>query len=251
VNLAKLIDQLRGVDVATDAGARALFAQAFPATAKVSAFLHLPTGAAFSRHRLACVFAQTHPLWEIVVLDESGSEDLLPEVEAAADEAGRDLTIVFDRPASGRTPWARVAETAAGEFLWLLTPEGESDPTFVESLARPMQADARLTLAFCNSGLVDGEGRRVYQRPSPLASRTQGVVDRVHAGDLKAAPLRPDAAIWRMEALKAALTRLGEAPTLDALVRDIAAQPQSHVLHLANALDGVPQPHAVERNNTR
>jgi hypothetical protein len=244
-NLTNLIEPTKGVDTVTDAGARALFAKLFPAMAKVSAFLHIPTGAAFSRHRLACVFAQTHPLWEIVVLDESGSEDLLPEVEAAADDAGRDLTMIFDPPLGARTPWARVAEAATGEFVWLLTPRGASDSTFVQSLAAPMQADARLALAFCNSGLVDGGGRRLHHRPSPLASRTQGVVDRVHVGDLKAAPVRPDAAVWRLEALKAALKRLGEAPALDALVRDIAAQPQSRILHLADTLDGVPQPHAV------
>ena len=174
-----------GVDIASDVGVRAVFTTLFPAVAKISAVLYIAPGRAPTPTRLASLFGQTHPLWEILVLDETGSEAALEIVEAAARAADRDVTIFLDAPApEPRTPWARAMEAACGDFLWLMSADGAAEPTFLSRVAAPLHGDPRLVLGFGDSAPCDESGRRIMRRPSPLAPRTDPLVDGVYEGAL-------------------------------------------------------------------
>jgi hypothetical protein len=209
--------------------ARALLAKLWPGTISV-VLVHRGETTKLAA-RLGWVFAQTHPVLEILVVDETGSEASLAAVEATSSAAGRDVSLVLD--AAPGSAWAQAAK-AEGDFLWIV--EEEADPTLLAALSAPMRADPRLTLSFC-----DARTRRA--RPNPLASTERPVsfADRTFEGAdflaRAASPPRLGATLWRREAFASALAASGEpAGDFEALVRISAAAPGARVGHVAETL---------------
>jgi hypothetical protein len=202
------------------ADADALFAKLWPGT--ISVFI-VHRGEAGFLARLQSVFAQTHPVLEIVVIDESGGA--LEAVEAAANTADRDVSLMLD--ASAGAVWGEAAK-ARGDFVWIVGSDGLADPTLLAALSAPMRADPRLVAAFCDS---QPAGQRA--RPSLLTASPASFVDGAFAGaDFLAGGFTPalSATLWRREAL--ARVAGGEAP-LPAL----AAEPDARFRRVAEALD--------------
>jgi hypothetical protein len=218
--------------------ARALLAKLWPGT--ISVFLVHAGEPARLAARLRAILAQTHPVLEIFVVDETGSEASLETVEAVAGSADRDVNIILDA-ASGAI-WEQAAKMAAGDFLWIADDDSLADPTFLTTLSAPMRADWRLVLAFCDSRPADA-------RPNPLtpARRPVSFGDRSFEGDeflaRLASPPSPGAMLWRRDALARALASPGgERGDLTKLVRVAAAAPGARVRHIAEALSLVPAP---------
>ena len=183
-----------------NATARALYGRPLPAAreiARVSAFV-LHEGGPFPPGRLRSVFAQTHPLAEIVVLDRT--EDSLRAVEAETEAAGRDVALGL----SVGDPLAEAAAMAQGEFVWLSPSHGRFDPRALAMLAAALRAEPRAACAVSASQATDGEGRPVFRRPNPLVLETcVAYADGVFtAPDFLARQGGiPEAVLWRRESL--------------------------------------------------
>ncbi len=186
---------------------RDLFSQLWPQMAKVSVFVVHRGDGPFDPLRLRSVFAQTYPVWELVVLDEG--EASLDVVDAEARAVDRDVSLglgVVD-------PWPRAAEMASGDFVWIVESDGRSDPTCLAALATPLRGDPGAAFVFCDSRPADAEGRPVHARPNPLAppERLASFADRTFAGPeflaRLAAGTTPNASaiLWRRDALRLAL----------------------------------------------
>jgi cellulose synthase/poly-beta-1,6-N-acetylglucosamine synthase-like glycosyltransferase len=93
--------------------------------------------------RLYTIFDQNHPVEEIIVLDDCSSDDSVPVIMKLADERQRDLTLVINEQNSGSVfaQWAKAAEMARGEFLWIAEADDLSEPTFLSSLLALMKSD--------------------------------------------------------------------------------------------------------------
>ena len=222
-------------DLASEEGLRALFSKVWPGTAKVSVFVAHHGEAPFDPLRLRSIFAQTHPVWEVVVLDQG--EATLDVVEAEARAADRDVSLALGVV----DPWRRAAEMASGDLVWFVEASGRSDPTALAMLAAPLLADRQTAFAFCDSCTIDAAGRPVYTRPTPLASkRLASFSDRTFDGaDFLAlmadgiAP-EPSAILWRRDALARALVASdGKAEDVERLIRAIAAAPDARIRHVA------------------
>ena len=150
---------MSGDDLADHERLRALFAQAWPQTAKVSVFVVHRGDGPFDPARLRSVFAQTYPIWEIAVLD--AGEDSLDVVDAEARAADRDVALGL----GVADPWRRGAEMASGDFVWIVESEGRCDPTALAALVAPLLAAPSAAMAFCDSAAD------VSARPNPLAPR--------------------------------------------------------------------------------
>jgi hypothetical protein len=199
-----------------------------PQVARVSVFL-LHAGGPFPTLRLRSLFAQTHPIDELVVLD--AGEDSLDAVNAEAEAANRDVSLGLG-VADGL---AEAAAMAGGDFVWIVESHGRSDPSALALLAAALAADRQAAFAVCDSQPADAEGRPIHARPSPLApSKRLGFTDRTYDGAefldrlSDAPPL--GAILWRRAAL---------VPRSDAaeLVREAAAAPGARVVHVAEALE--------------
>ncbi len=213
--------------------ARALFTRLWPETLKVSVFV-LPAAVPDLAAALASVFAQTHPVWEVVVI--AADEAALAEVDAAARAADREATLVLD-PLAAAEPLCRAAAMASGDCVWFVPADGLGDPICLARLAAPLRADPRLALSFCDSRAVDAQGRPIHSAPTPLATAGQGLFDHTLSGadlSVQAAP-EPGAMLVRREAL-------AQAGDLETLWRELAASPGARARHVAEALNFVRNP---------
>jgi glycosyltransferase involved in cell wall biosynthesis len=197
----------------------------------------------FDPLRLRSVFAQTYPVWEVVVLDEG--EASLDVVDAEARAADRDVSLGLGIAEA----WRRAAEMASGDFVWIVECDGRADPTALAALAAPLLAEPDAALAFGASQPADEAGRPHYARPTLIdtAKRLPFFLDRPFDGAgflsrLADAPAPEISAIlWRRDALRGALAASADVD-LDRLLRAVAATPGARLHLVAETLNFVVAP---------
>jgi glycosyltransferase involved in cell wall biosynthesis len=118
---------------------------------------HLP-------ERLNSIFAQSHPVHEVIVLDDASTDASVTVIKDCAAVAGRDIRLILNERNAGSVfeQWRKAAEAASGEFLWIAEADDLSDPEFLAKTVAMMAADPDIQLAFCDSRAVDGQGREIY-----------------------------------------------------------------------------------------
>jgi hypothetical protein len=168
--------------------------------------------------RLNTIFDQNHPVEEIIVLDDCSSDDSISVIMKVADERQRDLTLVINEENSGSVfaQWAKAAEMAKGEFLWIAEADDLSEPTFLSSLLNLMKADPDIALGFTDSKSIDAEGAHLYASYKPYyATIEPGALARSEVFEaknfvtrylgVKNTILNVSSVLWRREALLRAL----------------------------------------------
>jgi glycosyltransferase involved in cell wall biosynthesis len=168
--------------------------------------------------RLYTIFDQNHPVEEIIVLDDCSSDDSIPIIMKLAEERQRDLTLVINEQNSGSVfaQWARAAEMARGEFLWIAEADDLSEPTFLSSLLALMKGDPDIALGFTDSKSIDADGAHLYSSYKPyFATIEPGALSRTEVFDgrdfvmrylgVKNTILNVSSVLWRRETLLRAL----------------------------------------------
>ncbi len=172
--------------------------------------------------RLASVFEQTHPVREVIVLDDASTDGSVARARAAAARAGREIAVEVAAENGGHVfaQWRRAAERARGEWLWIAEADDAADPRFLEALAGKLAGVEGAVMAFTDSRPIDGEGRALDGSYKPYY-RTHGCLalerDFVLPGpDMLRACLsernlllNASAVLFRREALRAAFERCG------------------------------------------
>ena len=118
--------------------------------------------------RLAGIFAQTHPVAEILLLDDHSMDGSLAVAAQTAEAAGREMRIIANAKNEGVfAQWRRAAETAKGEYLWLCEADDDAAPTLLAQLVSACRAAETPLLAFADSRAVDEDGREVMASYKP------------------------------------------------------------------------------------
>jgi glycosyltransferase involved in cell wall biosynthesis len=114
--------------------------------------------------RMYSIFDQTHPVEEVIVLDDASSDNSVEVIQRVAEERQRDVTLVINDVNSGSVfaQWRKAAETAQGEFVWIAEADDLSDPSFLSTMLQILRADPAIEMAFCDSRSIDGAGAPVY-----------------------------------------------------------------------------------------
>jgi len=202
--------------------AERLLACACHGLASISAVVPNYNYARYLDERLASIFAQSHPVAEVVLLDDASTDGSLAVARRVAEDWRRELRIETAAANSGSPfrQWRRAAELARGEFVWIAEADDGADPALLATLAGLMQAQPGIDLAFCDSRAVDAEGRELW--PSYRAyCAGAGAAALSHDGIFPARDfarrflaernliLNVSAVLWRRSALLAALERCG------------------------------------------
>ncbi|MCQ8239987.1 glycosyltransferase [Acetobacteraceae bacterium KSS12] len=203
--------------------ARQLLALAQPAMPRVSVVVPSFNYARYMRQRLASIFAQGFPVEEIVVLDDASGDASVAEARAAAAEWDREVRVVANTRNSGSVfrQWQRAAAEARGDWVWIAEADDAADPRLLESLAAAVADAPGAVMAFCDSRAVDGNGNAVSDSYKPYYAATAGAAleaDGLHDGPgfvrtclaERNLILNVSGAIFRRDALRAALARCGE-----------------------------------------
>jgi len=172
--------------------------------------------------RLGSVFAQTHPVAEVVVLDDASTDDSAAVVRDTAAMAGRNVRWVPSGSNSGSVfkQWRRAADMARSEWIWIAEADDEADPGFLAALCRALADTPDAVLAFSDSRAVDAGGAALwpdhqgyYARAGAPMLAQDGVFQ---AGDFlrdclsaRNLILNASAVVWRRTALQQALRRCG------------------------------------------
>jgi glycosyltransferase involved in cell wall biosynthesis len=181
----------------------------------------------FMAERLASILGQTHPVHEVIVLDDASTDDSVARARQVAAEWRRDVAVVENATPSGSVfrQWARAAELAGGEWLWIAEADDAADPRLLETLAQALDhaldQGGDPVLAFCDSQAIDAEGRvlaadhKHYYREAaaaPLAGDcclpAREFLARCLAG--RNTVLNASAVLWRRDALCQAIAAVGE-----------------------------------------
>ena len=175
----------------------------------------------YARHlplRLGSIFAQSHPVHEIIVLDDCSTDDSATVIPAIAAGWNREIRFVPNEVNSGSVfrQWRRAAELATGEFLWLAEADDLSEPDFLTRVLSLLASDSAIQFAFSDSRTIDADGaaqwptyKSYYSTVSPDALAQTEVFEAKEFVQsflsVKNLILNVSSVVWRREALLRAL----------------------------------------------
>ena len=205
---------------------RDVLRMALPGLPTVSVVVPTFNYARYLPARLGSIFDQTQPIQEIIVLDDASTDDSIAVIEERAEERERDITLVINEANSGSVfaQWARGAQMATGEFVWIAEADDLSEPTFLSHLVALMRSDPSIGLGFCDFRSIDAKDVPVYSSYKPyFATLEPNALTRSEVFDgrefmarflsVKNTILNVSSVVWRREALLRALATCGRSLT--------------------------------------
>jgi glycosyltransferase involved in cell wall biosynthesis len=203
--------------------ARAMLGAALPGLAGISVVVPGYNYAGYMAGRLESVFAQTHPVEEVIVLDDASADDSAAIAARVAAAAGRQIHQVVNAVNSGSVfrQWRRGVELARGEWVWIAEADDLAEPGLLAALAARAMAAPDVVMALCDSRSIDAEGAAVWPDYQGYYAQS-GAAALVQDGLFEAAAfarrflaernliLNASAVLWRRSALLAALERCAD-----------------------------------------
>ena len=166
--------------------------------------------------RIASILNQTHPIFELIVLDDASTDGSVDEIERVATAFRRDLTLIENTANAGVfAQWARGVERARGDLVWIAEADDLAEPGFLDGLVA-FFAREDVVMAFADSRTVDGEGltqwpsyKAYYDTLFPGALGASALFDGQAFLDrflsVKNVMLNASAVLWRRDALATVL----------------------------------------------
>jgi glycosyltransferase involved in cell wall biosynthesis/SAM-dependent methyltransferase len=172
----------------------------------------------YARHlpaRLRSIWRQTHPVAEIIVLDDASTDDSLAVIERLRAASPVRMRIVANEANSGSVSrqWAKGLALARTPLVWIAEADDLSEPTFLERLVGQL-ACPNVVMAYSQSKMIDSDGA-------------------VTAADYLSYTHDVDPALWRSDYVRSGLEEIARAlsvkntiPNVSAAVlrRDVAQQ---------------------------
>lgn len=172
--------------------------------------------------RLHSIFAQSYPLFEVIVLDDASSDQSVQTLEHIAEDLKREFTLIENTENSGNVfrQWRRGVSAAKGDLVWIAEADDLSDPGFLRRMVdRILAADA--LFCFCDSRAIDADGSLIYENYKGYYSSlfegalsTSGVYD---TGEflgrflsVRNMVLNASSVVWKRSALEDAFARFPE-----------------------------------------
>jgi glycosyltransferase involved in cell wall biosynthesis len=184
-----------------------------PTLLKISVIVPNYNYAEYLKDRLLSIWAQTYPIFEIIVLDDASTDRSLEEIAELQKYYGRQIRLLSNGKNSGSPSrqWARGVGMSRGDLIWIAEADDFADPEFLAAVTEPFQ-DKTTVLSYCQSRQVDENGlvlsndyleyvsdidqvlwRRDYNRP--------GLVEIEEALSIKNTIPNVSAVVFRREAI--------------------------------------------------
>jgi glycosyltransferase involved in cell wall biosynthesis len=109
--------------------------------------------------RLECIFNQTYPNFEVILLDDC-STDKSQEILLEYAKNPKVSHCVFNATNSGNTfvQWHKGISLAKGDYIWIAESDDFCDLHFLEELIQLVSDDPEIKLVYCQSNRVDEMG---------------------------------------------------------------------------------------------
>jgi glycosyltransferase involved in cell wall biosynthesis len=88
--------------------------------------------AQFITERLAAIFAQTHPIHELIILDDASTDNRVKVIEQYPQENSHTAILLFSKENSNHvfTQWQRGLEAETGDFIWFAEADDSAHRSF-------------------------------------------------------------------------------------------------------------------------
>jgi glycosyltransferase involved in cell wall biosynthesis len=172
--------------------------------------------------RLASIFRQTHPVHEVLVLDDCSKDDSLDVIPRVAAEWGREILLAANKVNSGSVfeQWRKAAELSSGEWVWIAEADDSSSPDFLTRVMAVANNDSNVVLAFSDSSTITADGSlqwQNYKNYYATLEKNALTKSQIFEGSefvsrylcVKNLILNVSAVVWRRDALRRALESCG------------------------------------------
>jgi glycosyltransferase involved in cell wall biosynthesis len=111
--------------------------------------------------RLRSILEQTYSDFELLILDDCSPDNSREIIESFA--ADPRVRVAFNEKNSGNTylQWRKGLDLTGGEYIWVAESDDFSDTRFLERLLPLLQTNPEAGLAFCETLVVDEEGKEL------------------------------------------------------------------------------------------
>jgi len=117
----------------------------------------------YERHiteRLVSIFDQSYPIYELIVLDDKSTDNSTQIIKEAGDAYQRDFKLIFNDENSGSVfkQWAKGANLAKGDYLWIAEADDLADANFLSVI---MDGENDFSMAYTDSEQIDGKDQHL------------------------------------------------------------------------------------------
>ncbi|MGB3621805.1 glycosyltransferase [Ketobacter sp. MCCC 1A13808] len=114
--------------------------------------------------RLRSIVEQSFSVDEIIVLDDSSTDNSQVEIQRFVEEYSGPIKIkvdlASDNSGSVFLQWQKGLKMASGDLIWIAEADDVADPSFIENLV-PSFSDKDVRLAYCESKQLDSSGQEI------------------------------------------------------------------------------------------
>jgi hypothetical protein len=200
-----------------------LLGLAVPGLPQVSVAVPNYNYARYMPDRLGSVFRQSHPVHEVLVLDDCSSDESLAVIPAVAADWKRDIRLIANPTNSGSVfaQWRKAAETCTGDWLWIAEGDDSSNTEFLTDIFATVHHEPGVVLAFSDSRTILEDGSAQWDSyKSYYATVEANALCKTEIFDasefasrflaIKNVILNVSAVVWRREAFLNAMKAVGE-----------------------------------------
>jgi len=160
--------------------------------------------AQYLRERLTSIWAQTCPIFEVIVLDDASTDDSCAVLNELAQEMPEFRVVRNDQNGgSAIKQWARAVAEAKGDLLWIAEADDFADPKFLATVGSCF-GDPEVVLAYSQSQQVGANGKM-------MARDYLGYVSDV------------DSELWRADYRRDGETEIAEALSVKNTIPNVSA----------------------------
>jgi hypothetical protein len=106
--------------------------------------------------RLESIRLQTYPVYELIILDDSSTDDSVDRIEAYCKLHSMEYQLIRNSENSGSVfrQWLKGCEIASGEIVWIAEADDSCSPDFLAKLV-PAFSDSEVVISYSQSKQID------------------------------------------------------------------------------------------------
>ena len=125
----------------------------------------------YLQERLRSIAQQTYQKMEIILLDDASTDRSSEILKKFSSEESR-ARFIPNAQNSGSTfkQWRKGLSEARGKYVWIAESDDAAEPKFLETLVEKLEADAALSLAYCQLQIISPNGEMLGTVEGPWMS---------------------------------------------------------------------------------
>lgn len=151
---------------------------AAPGLPRISVVIPSHNYARYMSSRLSSIFAQTVPIFEIIVLDDASTDNSMDIARQTAKDWNRDIVCIENATPSGSVfrQWHKALDIAQGDWIWIAEADDFCEPDFLERILAGVRKNPAIVMAFTDSRAVDENGSPISPSYRTYYSESAGLL---------------------------------------------------------------------------